>query len=178
MTPWIRPLDFEALTQVALNMRAIDAQEIFACRRDRDATALALELMAAVRLSGCAWCAGRDRPVAVFGAVELWPGRWSALMFATEEWPGVALAVTRFVRNDVMPMLLGLGARRCEVRSMATHHDAHRWLEHLGARAEGVHPDEGCGAEPFITYAWTRSHVHLQRTETAAPAGTAAAADP
>ncbi len=172
---WIRPLSFDAATYVALNMRAADAREIFACRWEEDPAALALELTAAVGACGCAWTAGRERPVAVCGAVELWPGRWSAMMFATDEWPTVARPVTRFVREEAMPLLVGLGCRRCEVRSMATHHAAHRWLVHLGARAEGVHAHEGRNNEAFITYAWTRSHVHLQLTETAATAAAATA---
>lgn len=173
---WIRPLGFDAATYVALNMRAADAQEIFACRWEEDPAALALELTAAVRACGRAWSAGRDRPVAVFGAVEIWPGRWSAMMFATDEWTTVARPVTRFVRDEAIPLLVGLGCRRCEVRSMASHHAAHRWLVHLGARSEGLHPDEGRNHEAFITYAWTRSHVHLQLTEAAA-AATSTAAD-
>ena len=173
---WIRPIEFDAATHVALNMRMADVKEIFACRWTDDAAALVIELMAAVNARGRAWCAGGERPVAVFGAVELWPGRWSALMFATDDWPTVALSVTRFVLDDVMPTLIGLGCRRCEVRSMATHHAAHRWLARLGARAEGVHPAEGRNHEAFITYAWTRSDVHLHVTETAGPAASTAAA--
>lgn len=165
---WHRPLTFDDLTYVCLNMRAVDAREIFACRWDDDRAELAAQTMRAVRLCGRAWCVGKERPVAVLGAVQVWPSRWAAFQFATDEWSRVALAATRFALREAMPLIASLGARRCEVRSADWRHDAHRWLEALGATREAVHPNDGRDGSAYVTYAWIRDDVHLQCSNTAA----------
>lgn len=99
--------------------------------------------------------AGRDgAPVAVIGALETWPTVWSVWMFATDRWPEVAVDATRFARRRLAPALLELGLRRAECRSSATHHAAHRWLAHLGARREAEYPDYGRNGETFIGFIW------------------------
>ena len=193
---WIRPLRFADATVVALNMRPADAEEIFACRygagEASDRAGLALEVAAAVSARGLGWVAGRDgvgeEPVAVFGAVEQWPGMWGAFQFATPAWPAVVRPVTRFALTTLRRALLARGARRCEVRSAAWRHDAHRWLEALGAVAEAAHPAHGRDGSAYLTFAWIAaggapgaqpeegSHVHLQSAEPAATAATATTA--
>lgn len=164
------PLEFETVLAVARNMRAADRQEIYATRWDEDAEALAADCV-----TGCsigAVIAARDgAPVAVIGAMELWPTVWSVWMFATDHWPKVALAATRFVRRHLTPALLDLGLRRAECRSCSTHKQAHRWLEYLGAQREAEHADYGKNGETFIGYYWRAEDVRksLQEAENQIP---------
>ncbi len=195
---WIRPLGFAEATQVALNMRAADAAEIFACRFDDDSAGgragLALEVAAAVTARGLGWVAGLDRPIAAFGAVEQWPGHWGAFQFGTPDWPRVVRSVTRFARTTARAALLARGARRCEVRSAIWRTDAHRWLAALGAAREATHRDHGRDGSAYLTFAWTAgppigpasdpspshqeeaTHVRLQLSQPAALAAAAPAA--
>ncbi|MGB8274062.1 MAG: hypothetical protein WCF16_02200, partial [Alphaproteobacteria bacterium] len=48
-------------------------------------------------------------------------------------------------------------AHRAECRSIADHHEAHRWLERLGAVREAYLPDCGKNREPFVLFAWRLS---------------------
>lgn len=153
----ILPLDANAVSFVAANMRDADRAEIFATRADDDAARLAAETMAFARFGGVAWWRdGRhDEPVAVVCAIPLWPGVWSVGMYATDRWPAVAHATTRWIKRSLIADLVAAGAHRAECRSLAGHATAHRWLESLGASFEARLPAYGCHCETFFLYAWT-----------------------
>ncbi len=141
---------------VARAMRAADRREVMALRPA--GTDPAGPILEAVAADG-AWsfCARRGgRAVAVVGAVEMRPALWSVYLVATEDWPAVATAVTRFVRRTLVPGLLAAGANRAECRSIEGHRTAHRWLERLGAVREADLVDCGPGRETFRLYAWRR----------------------
>jgi hypothetical protein len=166
------PLTEAAVLHVARHMRSCDRREIFATRFDEDAAALAGELVAVSRFGIAAATDGV--PAAALGYVECWPGFWTGWMFATDAWPMVAGALTRFARRALMPALVEAGAHRCECKSIADNDAAHRWLSMLGARAEAVHPDFGRNRETFVTFAWRLDHVRrflLTETEIAPAAG-------
>jgi hypothetical protein len=148
----IAPLEADAVACVARNMRARDREEIFATRWDDDADAVARETVALARLGCVAW--NGDAPVAVASAIPLWPGVWSIGLYATDAWPRVARAVTRWIARTT-PALIAAGGHRAECRSLASHATAHRWLERLGAVREAVLPDCGRNRETFYLYAWT-----------------------
>ena len=153
MTATIRPLDTAAVAHVCAHMRALDRAEIVATRADDDAPAVADATMTLARFGGVAWW--NDEPVAVACAMPLWPGVWSVGMYATDRWPRVARATTRWIASHLMPDLIAAGAHRAECRSLATHVTAHRWLERLGAMREGTLADCGRNRETFYLYAWT-----------------------
>jgi hypothetical protein len=163
MTTRIGPLDAEAVTHVCEHMRALDRAEIFATRPDDDVQAIAAATMALARFGGVAWKDdGRtSEPVAVACAMPLWPGVWSVGMYATDRWPRVASATTRWILSRLMPDLIATGAHRAECRSLATHVTAHRWLERLGAVREAALADCGRNRETFYLYAWTLTHMNL-----------------
>jgi hypothetical protein len=148
----IGPLERDAVAFVARTMRARDRAEIFATRWDDDPDAVAAETMALARIGGVAWNNGA--PIAVACAMPLWPGVWSIGLYATDAWPAVARAVTRWIKATTRDFIAG-GAHRAECRSLATHTTAHRWLERLGAVREAVLPDYGRNRETFYLYAWT-----------------------
>jgi hypothetical protein len=151
--PMIAPLDHAAVGFVAARMRDCDRDEIFATRWENDPQKIAEETMTCARFGAVAW--HEDEPVAVVCAMPLWPGVWTVAMYATAKWPAVALAVTRWLRRELMPDVAATGAHRVECRSLATHVMAHRWLERLGARCDGVLTDYGRHREAFYVYAWT-----------------------
>ncbi len=170
--PLLLPLTERSVGAVARAMRAADRHEVFATRFDDDPNALARDLVAVSRLG--AVVAHDGRPIAAMGAVECWPGMWSVWMIATDAWPLVARVATRWARLAITSVLPAAGAYRCECRSIDGHETAHRWLRHLGAQAEAVHPGYGRNRETFITFAWRLDHVHVLGAETqdATPAAT------
>ncbi|WP_374382950.1 hypothetical protein [Dongia sp.] len=147
----IRNLNRADLLSVAERMRMADHDEIFATRFDDDPDALVDDLLAGDPL-GVVFADSSGRPVAVLGATEMWPGLWSLWMFATDAWPRVAMPATRFARRRFWPLLKRCGLRRGECKSAAAHHAAHRWITHLGGRAEAVHPAFGRDGQDFITF--------------------------
>lgn len=182
-TPWIESPTAGAVGAVAMRMRLWDRREIFATRWDDDAGRFAQEICRAFA-HGMGFVAGRGcLPIAVFGGAELWPGLWQVIAFATDEFPLIGAAVTRFIRTDVLPRGIARGAHRAECKSLAEHSDAHRWLEALGARREAEHPGFGRNGETFVTYAWRPDDVRkslrrrLQPAAAGAPAPTAARCD-
>ena len=162
---WLRPASLGDVLAVARAMRAWDRREIFACRWDDDAEAFARGLFALCDTQGAVWAAGRagpagrDSAVAIVGGVEQWPGCWSALAFATDEFEDIAFGLTRRVRREIIPWMVRAGARRVECRSHAGHLKAHRWLAALGARCEARHAEAGRDGADFLTFAWRREDV-------------------
>lgn len=157
----IIPLELGAVASVAQRMRAADAREIYACRWVRDPLSIAQTISAASRFGFVALTPAGD-PAAVVAALEQWPGNYQVAMFATDDWPQVALSTTRAVDRHMRPAMLTAGARRAEARSHAAHVQAHRWLGWLGFVAEARLPDYGSAGEEFILFAWRRNHVHVQ----------------
>lgn len=147
----VAPITPAAALFVAANMRAKDAEEIFATWPDEDREGLAAE---AARRGPFAWVAGDYEPVVCIGAIFLWPGVCQAWMFATDRFPAVGFALTRWARRCMIPALKDAGAHRCQAYSIEGHADAHLWMERLGAVHEATHPGYGKRGETFHVYAW------------------------
>jgi hypothetical protein len=141
---------------VALYIRDCDREEIDAGMVRYDAAELA-ERMVAFSRFGCVAATEDGTPTAVLSAVETHPGAYQVGMFATQAWPLVALGLTRWIHRTMIPAMLAVGGHRAECRSIATHTEAHRWLESLGFACEAVLPDCGKGRETFHQYAWRLS---------------------
>jgi hypothetical protein len=162
----VRPLTRDAVQKVAAAMRAPDRAEIFATRFDDDVAALAEDLIAGDPV-GAVLAADDGTPIAVVGATEMWPGLWSMWMFATDRWPEIARAATRFAKREMWPALLALGLRRGECCSAAQHDMAHRWIRHLGGVQESIHPAFGKGGETFIGFVIYGETENVRDTEIA-----------
>lgn len=145
-------------------LRERDRREIFATRWDDDPASLVSGLLAGGEFG---WVAGVDGlPIAAFGAVPTWAGNWQVWMFATDDWPKVALGVTRFIRKVMIPTLEKVGCHRAECRSMEGHDVAHRWLKSLGAHKESELSHYGRDGETFHLYCWTRPVTRPHSSET------------
>jgi hypothetical protein len=148
------------------HLRECDIEELFATRFD-DPTPAGRETFyrEVMLLADHMFVFGRERPIAVAGANHVWPGCYSVYAFATDEFPRVALAVTRFIKRNLIPLLLHQGARRAQCASHERHLDAHRWLKHLGATAEGVYDNFGKDGSAFVVFRWLRDDVARQPME-------------
>lgn len=145
-----------AAAYVCGRLRDGDREEAFALRWDDDADALAMDTLRWGKLS---WAVYDDAlPVALLGATQLHPNVWSAWMLATDQWPRVALGVTKFIKRRMIPHLMESGATRCEARSIDGHTKAHRWLEALGAVQEARLRRYGRNGEDFLVFRWD-AHV-------------------
>jgi hypothetical protein len=156
----LRKLNLLDVAYVCRHMRAADAHEIFATRRTDDPDALAVEIIRYWGPMGFVAVDG-ELPVALFGATETWPGVWTAWMMATDEFPSVALGLTKFVKRRMIPELIGMGAFRGEARSVDGHTEAHRWLRVLGGVEEARLRRYGRNGEDFLVFRFDRpEHVH------------------
>jgi len=154
---------------IARRMRALDAEEILPLIWSGRPEDLAAMSCSAGWFSTVALYDGK--PVAAYGASLSRPQFYRVWMFATDDWPRVALTVTRDIRQRMMPAILETGAVRADCWSMAGHDVAHRWLEMLGAVREASLEDYGPTRRAFHCYSWTRSRLerdgdfdHVRRT--------------
>lgn len=140
---------------IARRMRALDAEEILPLTRTGKPEDTA---MWAAHLGGYGYVALLDgKPVTAFGVYENMPTVWCVWMFATDDWPRVALTVTKTIRREWMPLLQTSDYSRVDCWSMEGHDVAHRWLESLGASREATLKDYGPTGKAFHCYSWTRS---------------------
>lgn len=140
---------------VAAHMRDADRREIYCQRADDNARAMAVTMTYTSPVH-CYAAFEEGSPVAVFGAGELHPNMWTAWAFGTPRMRRAIPAVSRHIRNEMIPAILEAGAYRCEVRSIIDHDIAHRWLEGLGAVRESKLPGYGKNGEDFVLFAWRR----------------------
>lgn len=158
----------EGVRHVTLNMRAKDAEEIFATQWSDDREAFASSIM---KCGGFGYVLHADdgEPVVAGGAVPIWPGVWSVWMFATNRFEEVAIATHRFAKKVFFPILNDVGYVRLECRSMASHTVAHRWLESLGGHREAVVSSYGKDGQNFILYCWTKPKADAQSCQDVQP---------
>lgn len=148
----LEPLSERAVGHIAYNLRQADRDELAAMMDRFDSARIA---RASVRAPyGFVACSDDGIPVACMGAAPWWPGVYQVGMFATAAWPSVALAVTRHVKQSWIPGIRQAGVRRAHAFSLASHVEAHRWIELLGGVLEGRLERFGSGGEDFMLYRW------------------------
>lgn len=145
---------YESVLHVAQNMRAADCEEIYPLLHDPSPEELARRVMSCPTFC---WLAAAPHPIAAFGMFEVRPRAWTAFAFATDDFPKVALEMTKFLVRKVKPFLFNdMGAVRIEAHSHPAHTQAHRWLKMLGAKAE-IDPEYGPNGEPYVRFVMRRS---------------------
>lgn len=147
--------DLGALLYICRNLRADDAEEIFATRfGDDDPDELATEVF--TRWGKLAYIAYADdgTPVAAVGATPLWDGVWQAWMFGTDRFGESGKQLTRWCRKVMIPSVVQAGCHRAEARSIASHGTAHKWMEMLGAKRESVLRRYGRDKQDFVLFVW------------------------
>jgi hypothetical protein len=145
----------ETVLHVARNMRAADKEEIYATRFEENPFLLTHDVMQFRSFSWVLWW--NEKPCAVGGAGELWPGTFTMFMFATDDFPRIGLMATRFAKRTVIPTLFrDCNARRLQAHSHQNHGVAHKWLETLGFQREAVCSGYGRDGADFYQYALRR----------------------
>lgn len=153
----IVPGTLRDIAYVTANLRPDDRREIGASA-DLASTVEAAVIAFETSTDWC-WTAQCDgQPVAAFGTAEtspLTPHIRTAWAFGTARFRRAVPAISRFATGEWPARLIGEGVRRLEVRSLADHEIAHRWLARLGARLEGTLESYGTGGENFQLWSWT-----------------------
>lgn len=98
-------------------------------------------------------CRDDGEPVFVGGGVQLRPNTASILFMATDDFPGIAKAATKFIRDTYLPALEAQGIHRVEAVTLASYVEMQRWLRLLGFRQEGVAQAYGANGEDFHYFA-------------------------
>lgn len=141
------------LSYIGANLRPDDYREIDCQLDEWNPT-----FLAAISMRGLAWVAELDgNPEAAFGAHEHRKGLWIVWSWGTRKIGRCIPTITHFATTQMMPFVLSQGALRGEARAIADNQLAHRWLERLGARRQGLLESYGKNGEDFILYEWVRS---------------------
>lgn len=144
--------DHETVLYVVKNMRERDREEIYNLRWDDNPFTILNDVMAQRNFAWVAW--HENKPAVVFGGAPLHPGVWSMFCFGTDVFHHLALGLTRFAKQTVMPTLFGeMEAHRLQCDSHEKHVSAHKWLRVLGASREGVKRAYGRDGADYHTYA-------------------------
>lgn len=153
----IIPATFRDLTYIASRMRAED-------REEAEAQLGPVHYMdiAAMHLGPHAFVATLSgNPEAAFG-VTPYGHLGIAWSWGSKRIGRCAPTIARDVRERLIPLLIGQGARRVEARALATHTSARTWLKRMGATERCVLPAYGRGGEDFVLYDWVNRDVLLQ----------------
>lgn len=172
----LAPLTPHNVLAVASWMRQADAREIFALQPYTTDIRRIARFCAEASSHGAVAFADDGAPIAALGAVPNWPGMYSVWMFATDRWPHVALATTRYARRVLIPALIDAGAHRAFCHSLAAHRVAHSWLAMLGARKTAYLPNWGRAREDFVLFTWELDDVLSRTVRARGGTGLAAAA--
>lgn len=152
------------LFDLAHNMRAADAAEIFCMKEDKDRHEFAVRLYRMLPGAVHAMVFGLDSEPRAIGFLGLWAkdefgGLADVAMFARDGFPGVAAPFIRHVRYKLIPFLMRAGLRRVECRTIASYSASRRLLRACGAVEETPQgmADFAPAGEAFILCAWRRS---------------------
>ena len=152
----IEPGNLRDITYVAANMRERDREEVLATAA-LDCASPAGWLSWAVSGPDWCWTAQIDgQPVGAFGigqGTPLQPHIRTAWAFGTDRFKRVVPVISRFCRENWPEMLISVGVTRVEIRSLASHDIAARWLKSMGARQEALMTGYGVNSEDFVLWA-------------------------
>jgi len=149
----IREANQRDVSFIAAQLRACDREEIDC----QVAPGTRPAQIAACCLAGSqGWTVFRNGlPSGAFGFAPISQAVLNGWAFGRRGFGHCVPAITRFVFRELVPTWSRDGIRRVEVRSIESHHRAHRWLEAAGASRCCALDDWGRGGERFYLYAWT-----------------------
>lgn len=144
---------------IGANLREHDRREVFATARLESGTQAGA--MSFLTSPGFCWTAWLDnQPVAAFGISQGNPQYQPHLRygwaFGTERFKRAAPAITRFCIREWPRRLIAEGVTRVEIRSIADHDIAHRWLAGIRAHHEADMPNYGVNGETFQLWSWRK----------------------
>jgi len=150
----VRPLTLRAVLDVAERMRASDQREISALMwpGTDGPDHLAMECMRVTRIGATIHTADGQAQAAL-GLAPLWPGVFSAWMFATDRWGEVWRPAVRYALGPMLREATAAGMWRAQCWSAASHAEGHRFLAALGFWPEGPAVPFGRGRELYRPWA-------------------------
>ncbi|QIG74318.1 hypothetical protein EVC08_006 [Rhizobium phage RHph_N65] len=153
----IDPVSVADVAFVATHMRDRDYEEFSAVSPADDRPALAQLLSARYGDRPDVMCGSADgTPICIGGTIEARPNVITLLFFATDDFPKIALPITRFIRKNLFPKLIAAGAHRIEAVSMAGYDQTHAWLRTIGLEQEtGLMHGYGKRGEAFVQFSWS-----------------------
>jgi hypothetical protein len=174
MTIRIEPATLPTLQHIAERLRDVDRQELLATGSEAHVLQLPRRVMTH-HVSAFVAIDSERGPVAAWGLLELWPGVGAAFAFGTDGW-GLALrAMTKHVREFMIPMVIDAGYHRIEAKALAHRRDVERWVSLFGATPEGLLRSAGKRGEDLVQYRWLAHDYQwhcLNRLSGRAPAAT------
>lgn len=146
---------------VAENMRQKDIVEFRAVSRAESTDELAEALIERYGDRGDTICARLDdgTPVAIGAMIESRFNVVTLLFFATDDFPQIAMALTKFIVQRLFPRYRNAGVHRIECVSHVDYVEAHRWIETLGLEKEAEMPGYGRNGETYFQFAWVDDRV-------------------
>ena len=133
----IEPARPEDIYEVAVAMRDRDYEEISCLHAAETRADLAMALVRRFGNRPDVLCGlWNTAPVCIGGFIEVRPRVVSMMLFATADFPRIALGITRFTTRQMMPRLADVGVHRFEAASLAGYSDVHDWLRVLGLEPE------------------------------------------
>ena len=146
---------------VAENMRQKDIVEFRAVSRAESTDELIETLIERYGDRGDTICARLDdgTPVAIGAMIESRFNVATLLFFATDDFPQIAMALTRFIVQRLFPRYRNAGVHRIECVSHIDYAEAHRWIETLGLKKEAEMPGYGRNGETYLQFAWVDDRV-------------------
>ena len=161
----IAPATLRDVAYVTANLRPQDRAEI---RASADLASSVEAAVIAVETSRrfCWTVKIAGQPVAAFGVAEtspLTPHIRTAWAFGTNRFRRAVPAISRFASTYWPARLNSEGVRRLEVRALAEHDIAHRWLIGLSAAFEGTLNNYGTAGETFRLFAWTNTGGDIEQ---------------
>jgi hypothetical protein len=143
----------EDIRHVCGNLREDDRREVMLTRWSDDTDDLAESILA---LRGGKYSARKDgRAVAVFGVEPVIPGVGQGWLIGTDDISACGIAVAHACRK-IVRTLFANGVHRIHAFSADFHHEAHSWLEAIGARREATLHAWGKDGTDFYCYVVTR----------------------
>jgi hypothetical protein len=140
-------------TYITANLRPSDLEEVASQYAHFDPEALGW----AMHVAEYSYVASyKGTPAVLFGASAYGSTTASVWAVGTHRTRRVIPEVTRFCLGPLRQQLRHDGFRWAEARSIATHVDAHRWLEGMGAVAVATLTGYGVQGEDFILF---RGHI-------------------
>ena len=91
-------------------------------------------------------------PVAVGAVIPGGEGRIQIGMFATDDFPKIAPALTKFVVRRLLPQYAAAGFSRAVCLSLGGYERAHAWLRAMGIERSADHEGVGRGGESFVEF--------------------------
>lgn len=98
------------------------------------------------------FCVYLDGPVAIAAVIPVDETAVRVGMFATDEFPRIAFAMTKFVRKTLLPAYAAEGFKTVDCVSIADYTAAHKWLKTLGLQPLEQLTGVGTGGEDFIRF--------------------------